>query len=257
MPEILVHQLNGHRPFADVGGDGVRVGRVVVAAVQKRKSGRFEGSRRYGRCHRRGHSPGLHAAHEATSERGEPLEVVHRDVSPQNIMVGTDGLSRVLDFGVAKALGRLQTTQNGEINGKTAYLPPEQLRAGTVDRLPTCMRRRWCCGKCSPAAGSSSATRRYLTSRVRHLSRRRGISVDLVDVYGATQVEQPPATQRNRREALDENPSCTNSRYPRPTPHRRGWQLPHQGSRRCFRRAKAEWAVPEGPETSRSFAGSR
>src|SRR5690349_8197951 len=46
---------------------------------------------------------GLHAAHEATDERGEPLQVVHRDVSPQNVLVGVDGVPRVLDFGVAKA----------------------------------------------------------------------------------------------------------------------------------------------------------
>src|SRR6185295_4692393 len=50
---------------------------------------------------------GLHAAHEATTELGEPLEIVHRDVSPQNVLVGTDGIPRVLDFGVAKASGRV------------------------------------------------------------------------------------------------------------------------------------------------------
>ncbi len=77
---------------------------------------------------------GLHAAHEATNEAGEPLGVVHRDVSPQNILVGTDGLPRVLDFGVAKALGRLQTTSDGQIKGKTAYMAPEQLRGRPVDR---------------------------------------------------------------------------------------------------------------------------
>src|ERR1700722_10238472 len=51
---------------------------------------------------------GLHAAHEATSEDGAPLGIVHRDVSPQNILVGVDGQSRVIDFGIAKAAGRLQ-----------------------------------------------------------------------------------------------------------------------------------------------------
>src|SRR5262245_12000396 len=49
---------------------------------------------------------GLHAAHEATDDRGEPLRLVHRDVSPQNILVGTDGVVRVVDFGIAKAVGR-------------------------------------------------------------------------------------------------------------------------------------------------------
>jgi eukaryotic-like serine/threonine-protein kinase len=77
---------------------------------------------------------GLHAAHEARNDRGEPLEVVHRDVSPQNILVGIDGVSRVLDFGVAKAVGRLHTTRDGQLKGKLAYMAPEQLR-GTTTRL--------------------------------------------------------------------------------------------------------------------------
>ena len=77
---------------------------------------------------------GLHAAHEATSERGEPLHIVHRDVSPQNILVGVDGVARVLDFGVAKAAWRLQTTQDGQLKGKLAYMAPEQLESTDVDR---------------------------------------------------------------------------------------------------------------------------
>lgn len=77
---------------------------------------------------------GLHAAHEARSETGESLGIVHRDVSPQNIMVGTDGLSRVLDFGVAKARGRIQTTREGQVKGKLAYMAPEQVRSGSVTR---------------------------------------------------------------------------------------------------------------------------
>jgi serine/threonine-protein kinase len=77
---------------------------------------------------------GLHAAHEAKSEHGEPLGIVHRDVSPQNVIVGLDGVTRVLDFGVAKAAGRLQTTRDGQLKGKLAYMAPEQLKAEYVDR---------------------------------------------------------------------------------------------------------------------------
>ncbi len=78
---------------------------------------------------------GLHAAHEATNEQGEPLAMVHRDVSPQNVLIGADGVPRVLDFGVAKAAGRIQTTREGQLKGKLAYMAPEQLRSdGAVDR---------------------------------------------------------------------------------------------------------------------------
>jgi eukaryotic-like serine/threonine-protein kinase len=77
---------------------------------------------------------GLHAAHEATDERGQPLHIVHRDVSPQNVIVGSDGASRVLDFGVAKAVGRVQSTREGEIKGKLAYMAPEQMKGGQMDR---------------------------------------------------------------------------------------------------------------------------
>ncbi|MCL4752404.1 MAG: protein kinase [Myxococcales bacterium] len=77
---------------------------------------------------------GLHAAHEAKSETGAPLSIVHRDVSPQNVMVGADGLARVLDFGIAHAAERLATTRAGEVKGKAAYMSPEQITGAEVDR---------------------------------------------------------------------------------------------------------------------------
>lgn len=69
---------------------------------------------------------GLNAAHELQDERGNLIGVVHRDVSPQNVLVGTDGVTRLTDFGVARAATRLSATRAGQLKGKLAYMAPEQ-----------------------------------------------------------------------------------------------------------------------------------
>lgn len=71
---------------------------------------------------------GLHAAHELKDDHGATLRLVHRDVSPQNILVGTDGVTRITDFGVARAASRLSETRAGQLKGKLAYMAPEQLQ---------------------------------------------------------------------------------------------------------------------------------
>jgi serine/threonine-protein kinase len=78
---------------------------------------------------------GLHAAHEATDEQGKLLGLVHRDVSPHNILVGVDGVTRLVDFGIAKAAGRLHSTRDSSVKGKYAYMAPEQARGEPVSRL--------------------------------------------------------------------------------------------------------------------------
>src|SRR6188768_1181222 len=77
---------------------------------------------------------GLHAAHEAVDDRGQPLTIVHRDVSPQNILVGVDGVARVVDFGIAKAASQVHTTKAGKIKGKLSYMSPQQVQSEDVDR---------------------------------------------------------------------------------------------------------------------------
>jgi serine/threonine-protein kinase len=76
---------------------------------------------------------GLDAAHHLKDANGQPLNLVHRDVSPQNILVGGDGIARLTDFGVARAEARLSMTTGGEIKGKLGYMPPEQSKGEAID----------------------------------------------------------------------------------------------------------------------------
>jgi serine/threonine protein kinase len=81
-----------------------------------------------------GAAAGLNHAHERRGGDGVPLGIVHRDVSPSNIMVGYEGSVKLLDFGIAKATARSIETQSGIIKGKFAYMSPEQCRGREVDR---------------------------------------------------------------------------------------------------------------------------
>jgi serine/threonine-protein kinase len=81
-----------------------------------------------------GAAAGLHHAHERRGKNGQPLNIVHRDVSPANIMVGYDGSVKVLDFGIAKAEERATKTIGGTIKGKYGYMSPEQCKGKPIDR---------------------------------------------------------------------------------------------------------------------------
>ncbi|MBX3276187.1 MAG: serine/threonine protein kinase [Sandaracinaceae bacterium] len=77
---------------------------------------------------------GLHHAHEATDASGQPMNLVHRDVSPHNVFITYDGQVKLTDFGVAKAAGRITHTETGVVKGKLAYASPEQVKGAPLDR---------------------------------------------------------------------------------------------------------------------------
>lgn len=132
---------------------------------------------------------GLHAAHELTGADGKPLLLVHRDVSPPNILVGFDGTARIADFGIARALGRTQSTTTGWLKGKVRYMAPEQLRFEELDRradlfaLGVVLFELLSGQRLYPESEANEAARRILTDPPPDIAEYRGdVSPELVEL---------------------------------------------------------------------------
>jgi eukaryotic-like serine/threonine-protein kinase len=111
--------------------EGASLGELIVAASKRDELMPVRAAVRIVRDA----AAGLHAAHELVDERNRPVGLVHRDISPQNILVGTDGIGRVTDFGVAKFARKYgESTSEGSLKGKLAYMAPEYVRGEPIDR---------------------------------------------------------------------------------------------------------------------------
>lgn len=109
--------------------DGVDLAGVLRTLKERGKAMSLPAALYVARCV----ADGLHAAHVQEDEAGEPLHIIHRDVSPHNILVGWDGVVKLIDFGVAKAAHNQSATRSGVIKGKLQYMSPEQAMAKGVD----------------------------------------------------------------------------------------------------------------------------
>jgi serine/threonine protein kinase len=142
---------------------------------------------------------GLHAAHELCDPNGNSLNIVHRDVSPHNIFVGFDGQASIIDFGIAHAEGRLQTTATGVLKGKFSYMAPEQIRDKNVDRRTDV----WALGVCLWEA----LTQRRLFARDSQAETLMAVMTDIIRCPSELWPELPKALDTIVLRALARDPA--------------------------------------------------
>ena len=155
---------------------------------------------------------GLHAAHELRGPNGLTLDVVHRDVSPQNVLIGFDGVARLTDFGVVRALDRVTQTAPGTLKGKAGYMSPEQLRYEELDRRSDLFSLgvilwEMLAGERLYAGDRPATFRRILTEPAPSVAERRpdtpNVVVGLIDALLAKAADDRPDTARAVAERLE------------------------------------------------------
>ena len=119
LPYIAMEYIEGHDVRAAIVAEHRRGRRIPLGHVLAIVTGA---------------ASGLHYAHERKDPSGRPLDIIHRDISPHNLLVTYDGLVKVVDFGIAKAQGRLNETRQTTLKGKLPYMSPEQAGGGAIDR---------------------------------------------------------------------------------------------------------------------------
>jgi serine/threonine protein kinase len=127
--EVGVHGKSYFMVMEYLAGEDVR---GIVRKIGKRDGARFPIE--HALTVAVGVAAGLHYAHEKKDRDGKPLDIVHRDVTPQNVIVTWDGAVKLLDFGIAKASNRINETRSGSFKGKVPYMSPEQCRGEPLDR---------------------------------------------------------------------------------------------------------------------------
>ena len=208
-----------------------------LAERRRRESGARPADRRL-RDRRRESCTGSTPRTRPRTSAANPSAIVHRDVSPQNVMVGADGVARVLDFGVAKAAGRLQTTREGRLKGKLAYMAPELVRGEAVSRGGGRLLGR---GRPLGAAhGRAALHRRQRGERPRARPLRRGRGAE-------------PSRARRASGARRDRPAGARPRSRQIGSRRRGrWPAPSSIARssRAARRSASGWRGSPGRRSS-------
>jgi serine/threonine protein kinase len=190
---------------------------------------------------------GLEAAHDASGEDGHPLNLVHRDVSPSNVLLGVHGEVKVADFGIAKARSRSYHTVSGSIKGKAPYMAPEQILGEAVDRradvfsLGVLLFEISTRTRLYSAMSSATAMRQILDGEVADPAERRpGYPPELAAIVRRALARNPADRYQPARELVDELDRLAHARH---------WSMSKQSIGELVRLVKSRAAADDAAAT--------
>jgi serine/threonine-protein kinase len=192
---------------------------------------------------------GLEAAHDASGEDGHPLNLVHRDVSPSNVLLGVHGEVKVADFGIAKARSRSYHTVSGSIKGKAPYMAPEQILGEAVDRradvfsLGVLLFEISTRTRLYSAMSNATAMRQILDGEVADPAERRpGYPAELTAIVRRALARNPADRYQTARELVDELDRLAHARH---------WSMSKQSIGELVRLVKSRGATSATNEMPR------